>query len=165
MAARPSFSDFALALALENESARNVTPLASLFENERDAIASYGLLLDHRLIGDMADVVRHQKAVHADRAMSLFSRMREVGIQDSTEGTPWRALSLAIDQHALPASLWVLAVLVSEEERILVDYRGALKVSDTVLRRLIAQRLLPGQVSSHNRIHQVARDAPPWKEF
>jgi hypothetical protein len=137
---------------IENDSAQNATPLITLFRAELAALASYGVLLAQQLgSSGLVDALRREKTHHADRAVAVHARLREVRARIPTSEGAWASLG---DLGAVRVGA-VLSRVHAEEVRLLEDYRASIPFLDSVSRRMVRLLLLPAQSQTVTQIDRL----------
>lgn len=139
----------------ENESARHVTPLVSLFRAELRALDAYTIVLRGNGHGPYGVALWREKARHADRALLLLGRIRELHVSAPSSDGPWESIA-ALDETA-PIALF--QALAKEEAQLARDYEAILPFIDSASRRMVAERLVAAQASAYRIVAAIADEA------
>ncbi len=142
--------------SMENESARNVTPLVTLFRAEVRALEAYSLLLEQPALIHQSETLRREKAHHADRAVTLHTRLREVLAKVPPSEGAWESITVLLSTGPMPRPSALITALRAEEAQLLADYQAAMPLLDSVSRRLARQQLVPEQSQAVSAIEKLA---------
>ena len=100
--------------------------------------------------------LRREKAHHADRAVVLHARLREVLAKIPPSDGAWESITTLLVTGPLPRPVALIRALRAEEEQLLGDYRAAMPLLDSVSRRLVRQLLEPEQALALETLTRLA---------
>ena len=130
----------------------SVEQLNSFLRGEMSAVETYQLALEKI---DQISTVRDELLVnlksHQDRVMILQEQIRVLGGEPATSSGPWGTFAKIVEKSAkVLGEKAAVAALEEGEDHGLKDYKR--DIDDLDAKRMVADKLLPAQQQTHDRL-------------
>jgi len=138
--------------------ARAIEQLQSFCRGEMSAVETYNQAIEATHDGRILMRLRRNLASHEARVKLLRGRIMELGGEPPDSSGPWGTFAKAVEGTASAlGEKSAVSVLEEGEDHGLADYRADFSNLDLESQRLIADQILPQQVSTHGTLADIKR--------